>query len=536
MKKLNRAARVFISLAVCAGMLGSGAVARAADTAGGRLSGSYIYFGSSSAYTGVVDAAQGSLDFVSPNYFTVGAGGALNLTPAASLPFVAAMHDRGIAVIPFLSNGWDRDKGIAALQNRQALAQQLAQYVRSYNLDGVDIDLENLTYAQRADYVDFLRLLRAALPEGKILSVAVAANPYGTNAGWQASYDYAGLARYCDYLEIMAYDEHYQGGPAGPVSSLSFAENSLRYALSVVSPGQIVLALPFYGRIWRDGGGYPQGYGISNAHVDQLVAQYSGSVRYDSASGAVCAVIVIKKSDVKPVIGGTPLTAGTYTIWYENESALKGLISLADKYGVLGATNWSLGQESAGTWDYYGLWLDGCTFSDIQTHWAKNAVFTAWRNGWVKGVSPARYNPEGALTRAQAAVMLVRMLGFSLQADPANAFTDTNEYWAQTEIETARAHGLIDGVGGGRFDPDAPVTREQMAVMLFRLLQPEDPNTACRYSDVDPITNGWSFQAIAALSGTGLFTGFADGSFRPKGILTRAQMAVLLVRLSASFS
>ena len=359
-----------------------------------RINTSYIYFGNPSSYFTAVSSAQDSLDIVYPSYFDLSSGGNLKLTSAVSRGFVDEMHRKGIKVAPFLSNHWDRTAGRAALANRAALASQIAEAVKKYDLDGVNIDLENLTPDDRANYVDFVRLLRLALPDGKEISVAVAANPYGTSKGWQGSYDYAGLARYSDYMVIMAYDESYETGPAGPVASIPFVEKSLKYAVKNVSPDKIVLALPFYGRMWRDGGGYPNGYGVGNRTIDSLISEYKGKRYYDSASQTSYARITIGPGDRKPVIGGKALTAGTYTIWYSDEATLKRSLALVDKYDIMGASSWSLGQESANTWSYFTLWLAWCYCVDILYHRARHSIFSAYANGWVKGVSSASFAPR----------------------------------------------------------------------------------------------------------------------------------------------
>jgi spore germination protein YaaH len=230
-----------------------------AEAAEYRFNMSYIFFSDASDYTAMVDSAQNSLNEVSPNYFGLNNDGSLALTASVSADFVSDMHSRGIAVVPFLSNDWSRSVGKAALNNREQLSQGIAEAIALYDLDGVNIDIENVTSEEREAYVDFVRLLRALLPEGKTVVVSVAANPWGWTTGWQGSYDYAGLSEYCDYLMVMAYDEHYYGGPAGPVSSLSYVENALKYAVSLVPKDKIVLGLPFYGRIWSNAGGFRTG-------------------------------------------------------------------------------------------------------------------------------------------------------------------------------------------------------------------------------------------------------------------------------------
>lgn len=507
-----------------------------AQAAGVKFSMSYIYFGTSSAYVSKVDAAGDSLNEISPNYFNLASDGSLQLTNAVSAGFVTEMHSRGMTVVPFLSNHWDRVLGQAALANRASLAAQLAAAVAAYDLDGVSVDLENLTPAERADYVDFVRLLRAALGQDKVISVAVAANPYGYTTGWQGSYDYAGLAAYSNDLVIMAYDEHYQGGSAGPVASTGFVKRSLEYALSLVPKDQVVLSVPFYGRIWRSGGGYPQGYGISNTAVDSLVATHGGQVTFDSKSGTACATITINAADTKPVLGGTELTAGTYTIWYSDEQTIKGYLDLVRQYDIKGAGSWSLGQESAGTWNYYSFWLSGLHWSDAENHWARDAVYTAFARGWMQGVSTAAFRPDAALTRAEAAVILVRALGLPTAGITGQDFSDTAGHWAQAEIAAARQYGLIGGIGNNLFEPNRPVTRQEMAVILNNLLSARgvtQTQTPTVFPDVTRQANSWSYDAIYALSGYGIIQGGSDGGFHPGSDLTRAEMAVLTGRLMA---
>lgn len=164
------------------------------------------------------------------------------LTSDISNEFIQKMHDNSIMVVPYLTNDWDQNKGIATLNNIDKLTSELADAVSIYHLDGVNIDIENLTPNERTNYVNFVQILCSKLADGKLIEVAVAANPAGTSSGWVGSFDYAGLAQYCDYLMIMAYDESYYGSLPGPVASISFVEDSIKYALSVVSKDKIVLA------------------------------------------------------------------------------------------------------------------------------------------------------------------------------------------------------------------------------------------------------------------------------------------------------
>lgn len=494
-----------------------------------RFSMSYVYFGDSGAYTGYVDGTGGSLDDISPSYFNLNDDGTLKLTIAVDRNFIKQMHDRGVRVTPFLSNHWNQQTGINALSNRELLSSQVAAAIQEYDLDGVNVDIENVTENERDSYTDFMRLLRQKLPSGKGLSVAVAPNPYGLTTGWYGAYDFAQLAQYSDYLMLMAYDQHYQGGPEGPIAGYPFVEKTIQAALRTVPSDKLVLGLPFYGRLWKQGANYG-GYGISNNTVDTLIAKYRGKVTYDNTQKSPMATITVLSGDVKPVVFGRTLDAGKYDIWFENEASLKTKLSLVDKYNLKGAGSWSLGQESQDTWNYYSLWLNGHYFSDAQYSWARQSILDMLDKGWMVGVSGTQFQPESPVTRAQAAVILVRALGIDSEYyDGGASFTDTANHWARTEIEAARQNGLVQGVGNGKFDPDAVLTREQMAVLLDRVMK-LGTNPGNAFPDVTPEGQPWSWEAINRIAAAGILQGYPDGGFHPGDVIRRSQMATLMDR------
>lgn len=317
----------------------------------------YLYFGNSQSYLQQIDRTQNNLNLVSPSYFDLNADGSLKITGQFDKNFVNEMHNRGIKVVPFLSNHWDRNIGRAALENREQLSSQIADFIIKNNLDGVQVDIENVTEIDRNHYTDLVRLLREKLPKEKEVSVAVAANPNGWTKGWHGSYDYKELAKFSSYLMIMAYDESYQGGPEGPVASKNWVERSIQYALKQdIPPEKIVMGIPFYGRYWKEGA-TNGGEGISNKRVDELLAKYRGTVVFDEKSQSPKATITIREGDTLPVIAGKTLSAGTYHIWYENSESIKAKIDLVHKYNLKGTGSWSLGQENPVIWNDYKVWM-----------------------------------------------------------------------------------------------------------------------------------------------------------------------------------
>lgn len=313
----------------------------------GKLDGSYV------DYIDEVDRTKETLHEVAPFYFSLNAEGLLN-QDIISKEFVEEMHARNIKVVPFLSDGWDADKAKAALENREELTDQIASAVEEYELDGVNMDIEYVTEQDRSSYTELVKLLRNKLSEEKIVTVAVPANPEGWTKGWHGAYDYAELAQYTDYLMLMAYDEHFQNNETpGPIASLSFVEKSIEYALSQeVSPDKLVLGIPFYGRLWNEDGSI-RGIHVPLNTVEELVEKYEGEITYEEKQQSAKAVFSIPSDEEPITVEWTQLTPGEYTLWFENETSIKTKLALVEQYDLKGTGNWSLGLETAETWDFY---------------------------------------------------------------------------------------------------------------------------------------------------------------------------------------
>lgn len=324
-----------------------------------RYSMGYLYSGTDTQHIEYVNRTNGALGTVSPSYFDIKEDGSLKLN-YLSEKFINEMHSRGINVVPFLSNHWNRTGGINALKDVELLSNQVANYIEKYNLDGVNVDIENVTHEQREQYAELVRLLREKIPSDKEVSVAVAANPNGWEIGWHGSYDYTKLAKYADHLLIMAYDEHYEGGSAGPVSSISFVENSIKYALGKTSPDKIVVGIPLYGRVWSLSSSRIVGKGISIEKINDILKNCESTVTFDETSKSVKAEFEIKDNSPVYTAGGDfVLTPGKYVVWYENDESYNSKLNLVSKYNLKGVGSWALGQEDSSIWSNYKNWLNG---------------------------------------------------------------------------------------------------------------------------------------------------------------------------------
>lgn len=144
------------------------------------------------------------------------------------------------------------------------------------------------------------------------------------------------------------------------------------------------------------------------------------------------------------------------------------------------------------------------------------------------------YNPDtgtftGVPTLITDGAASLRRTGNSIYALVAadRTFSDLNGHWAQADVERMASMLFVQGVGGGRFDPDSPITRAQFAALLTRVL---GLAAASGPSFPDVSEGDWFTGEVAAAARHGLIAGYEDGTFRPHERITREQMAVMLAR------
>lgn len=173
-------------------------------------------------------------------------------------------------------------------------------------------------------------------------------------------------------------------------------------------------------------------------------------------------------------------------------------------------------------------------FTDIENHWAKGFIEKAVEAGMVSGYPDGTFKPEKELTRAQAASIIVRSLG--LKADKAAPFKDISHYDDATQAEIAAAYqfGIVKG-NNGQFNPNEPVTRAQLALMVKRAYEvvKQEPYIAKELAPYTDIANydAETKNAIAMLHAFGIVDGM-DGKFMPGNPTTRGQAAKIFVNYS----
>lgn len=178
-------------------------------------------------------------------------------------------------------------------------------------------------------------------------------------------------------------------------------------------------------------------------------------------------------------------------------------------------------------------------FTDVSTSdWWYEAVEYVEDHGIMSGVSDTGFAPEAQLSRA----MVVQIL-YNLQGNPAvsgqSDFSDVRGHWASEAIAWAERMGLVNGYEDYTFRPDNPVTRAELAQMLYTFADRKGFDVTAS-GDLSAFTDAadipsWAEPALSWACGNGLITGYTDGSLQPSGYATRAQAATILMAFVKAF-
>ncbi|MFS0724826.1 S-layer homology domain-containing protein [Paenibacillus sp. 1P07SE] len=169
-------------------------------------------------------------------------------------------------------------------------------------------------------------------------------------------------------------------------------------------------------------------------------------------------------------------------------------------------------------------------FTDIKGHWAEETILKWAGFGLVKGQSADRFNPNAPITRAELAALINNVA--EVEGEAAISFTDVAPgTWYYIEVAKAMEAGYMQGYADGTFKPTAPTTRQELAVLITRLLGMDEQEPDASYADVANAP-AWSKGAIGTVIQAGIMSGTAPGRFAPLSSTTRAEALVTLDRIA----
>lgn len=180
-------------------------------------------------------------------------------------------------------------------------------------------------------------------------------------------------------------------------------------------------------------------------------------------------------------------------------------------------------------------------FTDVPKHWSKMNVELAAAKGLVYGVGGGKYAPDNVVTRAEFTAMLVRALGRGTSdSDRVQPYDDVKSSdWYFDEVSKAKELGLLGFASGTSFKPDQPLTREEMASMLASAIKleklplPEQMVGLVGYKDIESVSPD-NLDDVRLMVTLQIMTGTSADTFDPKRETTRAQAAVVFIRMLQS--
>jgi trimeric autotransporter adhesin len=171
------------------------------------------------------------------------------------------------------------------------------------------------------------------------------------------------------------------------------------------------------------------------------------------------------------------------------------------------------------------------SYTDVKAgSWYEDAVNYVTEAGYMQGTGVG-FEPESKMTRAQAAQLFTNIFGIA-DENLTEDFSDVSEKnWYHGAVAAVLEHGIMNGMGNGKFAPEANLTRGQMAAIVVRAYELEDhEGSGHSFTDIE----GHMFEKeIAILADLGLIDGMGDGSFAPDAHVTRAQMAQFIYNMEA---
>lgn len=248
-----------------------------------------------------------------------------------------------------VTNAFDPDLTSEALNSHSArknMVDFLVNYAVEHEIDGINIDFENMHLRDSDEFVQFVAMLNHRLFEhNKILSVCVTVP--GGSENWSLVYDRNRLAQNCDYLTLMAYDQHWASSQkAGPVAAYSWVEKHLDDMLLTIPANKIILGVPYYTRVW---------YESFSTEVPNKIKVRSRSVYMQTPVNMLKSAKNVTKvwdEDARQYFYAYFDVEKNEMVkfWYDDVKSISEKASLSKAKGLSGVAAWALGFEEDEIW------------------------------------------------------------------------------------------------------------------------------------------------------------------------------------------
>lgn len=285
------------------------------------------------------------VNVVSPSFFYIENGKLKENVGETGKNYIEWAHSNDYKVWPMVannSNSSTKKEAFSKIINdsklRKELIEDIVDYVEKYDLDGINLDFENMYEKDKDMFSRFVIELAPRLKNmGVVFSVDVTA-PDGA-PDWSLCFNRHVIGDVADYIVFMAYDQHSTSSKtAGTVAGYDWVEKSINKFLTQeeVPAEKIILAMPFYTRLWKETESKLSSSVVSMKNVDRNIPE-----GVDKIWNEECKQYYIEYEKL----------GETYKMWIEDEKSLEHKINLIQKYNLAGGAFWVKGFESESIWN-----------------------------------------------------------------------------------------------------------------------------------------------------------------------------------------
>ncbi len=287
------------------------------------------------------------LNVVSPTWFHLlqREDGTFYVQNWADPSYVEWAHQRGYQVWALFDNSFDPDwtkEALATFESRRSIIRELLTYANLYELQGINIDFENVYLEDGDKLTQFVRELTPLFHEQDLV-VSIDVTIRGGSDMWSNFYDREALGQLVDYMMVMTYDEHWASSPvAGSVASLPWVEKGISDIIQHdhVPSSKLLLGAPYYTRIWteyvEDGQQKVSSRALGMTSTREWIETNGVELVFDDQAGQWYGEL----------IEGTT----TYKVWLENADSMRARADLVNEYDLAGIASWRRGFETPDIW------------------------------------------------------------------------------------------------------------------------------------------------------------------------------------------
>lgn len=269
------------------------------------------------------------VDVVSPTWFSLNINGIV--ISEADFRYVSDAHEKGYKVWGLFSNSfkpnWTSEMLNDEIYMKKTIA-QIAFFTALYDLDGVNIDYENMYLEDQDKFTQFLAELSSILREQNVVLSVDVTVPGGSD-NWSKVFDRLNIAKHVDYVMLMAYDEYWASSDvSGPVASIPWTELGIRETLELVPNDKLILGMPMYMRVWIESGGTVNSKSLGIKSLEGILEDQEVERSYDDEN---LINYISYRSDGK-----------LHRIWVEDALSIEKRVTLMHKYDLPGIGTWSM--------------------------------------------------------------------------------------------------------------------------------------------------------------------------------------------------